>query len=66
MATMPESAVPNLLTASPAVWNAPEVLNAEKAKLQEMKIQLADIRARAKDKSLGQGQRNAAKDLITC
>lgn len=40
------------------------VLNAEKAKLQEMKIQLADIRARAKDKSLGQGQRNAAKDLI--
>ena len=40
------------------------VLDAEKAKLQEIKDRLADIRARAKDKTLSLEKRDAAKELI--
>lgn len=39
-------------------------LDAEKAKLQEIKDRLADVRAMAKDKSLGTVQREQAKELI--
>ena len=39
-------------------------LDAEKAKLQEIKDRLSDIKAMAKDKSLGQNERDNAKALI--
>ena len=39
-------------------------LDAEKAKLQEIKDRLADIRARAKDKTLSLEDREAARELI--
>lgn len=40
------------------------VLDAEKAKLQEIRDRLADVRAMAKDRSLGVMQREEAKELI--
>ncbi len=39
-------------------------LDAEKAKLQEIKDRLADVRAMAKDKSLGTAKREQAKEMI--
>ncbi len=46
-----------------AIFGASE-LDAEKAKLQEIKDRLSDIKAMAKDKSLGQNERDNAKALI--
>ena len=46
-----------------AIFGASE-LDAEKAKLQEIKDRLSDIKAMAKDKSLGQNERDNVKALI--